>query len=143
MPSFSEACPNSTPFSRALARVLQEGRFTALEMAEVAGCSDRHIQKVAAGQGALSEEKASLLSRWLCSHGELRPARTFLCPGYAIVEVQHGQADGCVQDESVRIVRAAADIDENHRGRDADGIAHAISALRTVLADLEAEAAHI
>ena len=143
MPTYAEACPNSTPFSRAIARVLQEGRFTALELAEVAGCSDRHIQKVASGGGMLSEEKAGLLSRWLCSHGEIRPAQTFLCARYAVTEQVFGQANGSATDEVVQLVRAAALSDDGVAGRNPDLLAEALRLLRKAMANLEAEYAQL
>ena len=143
MPSAQELSPCPSPFNRALARVLNDGRFTVQEVAEVAGCSDRHILNVKNGAAYLNEDKAGLVSRWLSDQGENRVAATFLSPRYAIVQREVGRADGSLDDEVVRMVHAVAEAQDRHRERDADGLERAISALRAVLADLEAERAHL
>jgi polyhydroxyalkanoate synthesis regulator phasin len=139
MSTYDEHAPNSTPFTRALNRVLSDGRFTAQEMAEVCECSDRHVQKIAAGQAALASDKAEKLCRWLCQNGESRPSLAFFCSGFVAVRRAVGQANGSGKDEMLRLLKAAAPIDDAIQEKDADSLDTIIDNLHQVLADLEAE----
>jgi hypothetical protein len=131
--------PRPSAFSRALSKVLFDGRFKAQEMADVAECSDRNIRKVKNQKAALGHDRAERLSRWLCDQDETRPAETFLCAGYAARRRPNGNADGSVNDDVAEILRALGHLkdheDELHqeRGREA------IRAIRKELADLERE----
>jgi len=139
MPSFHENSPYSNPFNRALARILQDRRFTAQEMAEVCDCSDRHIQKVAAGQAHLNDEKTTELQRWLCDNHELRACQVSITPEYFIGRRIHGHANGSGKDEMTKLVKAAASVDDYIKNRDEEGLKRIIEMIRTALRDTEAE----
>jgi hypothetical protein len=131
----------SSAFARALTRIVQEGRYTASEMADVAGCSERHLYAVAdsTSTSELHIEKAEKLSRYLSEYGEIRPALGMLSPHWVILRRESGTADGCVKDEILRIVDAAAGIRTAHSKRDRDAMKQEIDYLRGIIADLEAE----
>jgi hypothetical protein len=69
---------HGTHFKRALKRVLKDGHFDTAELADVAGCTARHIYKCAHEYGAeLSLPKAEKIARYLSQHAELRPLQAF------------------------------------------------------------------
>lgn len=127
-------------FARALNKVLSENRFTAIELAEAGGTSDRMVGYAQTGERDMQVSVAERISRYLCQHGETRPALALLCPRFAVVERPSGTSNGCVKDELVALVRSMADADSAHGQRDAETLRAAIAAMRTALADLEAEA---
>lgn len=131
---------NHSAFARALNRVVSEDRFTVQEMADVAGCSDRHLYNVRSGDAELAASKAERLARWLCRHGETRLSEVFLCPEFAVVRRATGTSNGEIRDELVRIVHAMAEADSAHGARDAGTLRAACDAIAEALADLQAEA---
>ena len=131
--------PYNSAFSRALKRTLQEGTFTAIELADVAGCSRRHIDRVANGQANLQLEKAENVSRYLCSHDETRCTDAFSCPEYAVERRADAAADGQIMDEVHDLVRATGHASHAHEDRDAAAMNIAIRELKDVLARIEAE----
>ena len=126
-------------FARALNRIIQEGKFTVNEMAEVAGCSERHIYAVRSGEADLTVSKSERLSRWLCQHGELRAARGMISAAYEIRSRVCGEANGSVEDEMDDLVRYAGATSEAHRARDAEAMDTNILELERVIARLKAE----
>ena len=127
-------------FARAVNRVLRDGQFTAVELAEAGGVSDRLIGYVCSGERDLPVSAAEKISRYLCDHGETRPALAVLCPRYTVVERAAGTANGSVKDEVVAVVRAIAEADAAHGQLDAAALRNACDHLREALHDLEAEA---
>ncbi len=134
---------SSSAFARVLNRILHEGRFTAVELAMEADCSDRQIGYAASEERSLSVEKAERIARYLCKHGDTRLAQVFLCPSYAVVRRAEGTANGSVQDELLRIVEALGDVSRGHGQRDVVRLDEALSIIRTALADIEAERAQL
>lgn len=126
-------------FARSLNRIIQEGRFTVCEMAEVAQCSERHLYNVRNGEADLSVSKAERLSRWLCEHGELRPARGMICPAYVIQRRADAEVNGCVEDEMNDLVRFAGAVSEAHRARDVETMDKNLLELDRVMDRLKAE----
>lgn len=133
----------STVFSRQLSRIIHEGRFTVAEMADVCGCSERHIYNVAGTDTAveLGLEKAETLSRYLSAHGDTRLALGMLSPDYRIQKLAPGTADGCVKDEVLRAVDAVAGARKAHAARDPSALRACIADLAGVICDLSAEMA--
>lgn len=139
MPSLDVPRPEDSAAGRALNRILKEERFTTTELADVAGCCERHIQKHAAGQGHLNDLKAERIARYLCEHGETRYSKAFICTRYALVPQVFGTANGSVQDEIVQLVKAGAMLDEGMSERSPETIDGAIALIDRVKADLIAE----
>ena len=121
--------------------MIQDGRFTIAEIAEVGGLSPRMISYVIAGEKDIAMVPAEKISRFLCDNGEKRPSEQLFCPRYIVAERASGTANGCVKDELVSIVRATADADSAHGKRDRESMDTAIAGFKAALADLEAEAA--
>lgn len=130
-------------FARVLNRILSEGRFTAIELAIEAECSDRQILYVASGERDLAAHKAERIARYLCRHGDTRLASVFLDPEHTIVQRAAGVADGSIQDELIAIVEALGDASRAHGVRDAARLDAALTQIRARLADLDAERAQL
>lgn len=132
-------------FSRQLNRIVHEGRFTVVELADVVACSQRHIYAAAdtTSPSELGLERAEALSRYLCSHGETRLALGMLSPAYVIKRGGEGVADGCVKDEVLRAVDAAVGAKRAHTRRDPEALRLCIDDLTQVIRDLTAEMALI
>ncbi len=128
-------------FARALKRVLDDDQFNAAEIAEVAGRSERHIYNVVRGDepAELHIEDAERVSRYLCKHGELRPARAFLCTQFEIVRRGEGRANGRVDDDVTAMTMGSGSFARAHATRDFDGMDAAISEMEQALLDAKAE----
>ena len=127
--------------SRALNRIQHDGRFTMQEMAEVAGCSPRHLYNCASPKHSaeLRADQLAALSQYLSKHGEVRLAEALLHPRWSVHERIGGTANGQTEDDMARIVRAAVGADEAFQARDCDLMQDHIRALRRAAADLEQE----
>lgn len=135
---------DGTAFARALWKtVYKEERFTPVELAEEAGCSDRHIYKVCNGESTLSHEKAEKVSRYLGKHGDMRAAYAFVPPGARIVRPVFGEPNGSLTDDVMDIIKAATGIHDAAANLNTAAIRRFIDSIRSELADLEAELAEL
>jgi hypothetical protein len=125
---------------------LSDNRFTAAELADVAGVSLSAIHKASActeDTADLSAEKWERLSRYLCEHGEVRIACCFVSPDWDITPRAEAPADGSITDELRDSLEALAEVSTSHTGRNAPAMEAAISRVRRVVNRLDAEAALI
>lgn len=134
-----EPPPRPSAFSRALSKVLADGQFKASEIAEVAGCSDRQIRKVANQRAALGHDKAEKVARWLCRHSETRPTGAFLCAAYQIQKSRPGEITGTVDDDLSEIMRHLGHLKDHQDELDQEKGRRAIRKIRKEIRDLEAE----
>jgi DNA-binding XRE family transcriptional regulator len=95
-------------FSENLNQILNEPdpRFTATELAEVAGVSRSTIYKDKNDQAELSTSKARALAHHVASHGDTRLARCFLPPEYEIKRKKECRTDGLVDDDVADLTEA-------------------------------------
>jgi len=137
----------SSPAARALKRVLDDDQsgFTAAELAEVAGCSKRHIYNVAdpTKDTELNAPKKDRISRYLSEHGVTCLAYTGLEGDYRIVRARTGEADGDATDDVMDLVKAATGLDDAYDALDPDEALRLMDDIRHELADLEAEIARM
>ena len=131
----------NSAISRALNRIQHDGRFTMQEMAEVAGCSPRHLYNCADTNHNAEMRADALcdLSRYLSQHGETRLATALLDPRWKVTERVEGMSDGRTDEEMADAVRAAVGADQAHKQRDCEAMLDCIRALNKAAADLEAE----
>jgi transcriptional regulator with XRE-family HTH domain len=127
------------PFQRALGKVLRGRQFTALELADEAGCSERHVRRVANGKVRASAEMAGLISRYLCRHDETRCTDAFACSGYRARPTRAGEADGEVDTDLAGLLEAAGDVRAAWRGKDGEAMDAALDRLLQEALDLRAE----
>ena len=128
-----------TPESRALNKIIHDGRFTAKEIAEEAGCSDKHIYAVRNGDAELKMSDAGRVSRWLCEHGESRLAKCYVGSHCRIIPVTPATMDGSIYDESDEMLRAMATASEAHNEVNVAKMERAIANMRAILGRYEAE----
>ena len=133
--------------ARALKRVLDDddNTFTAEEMAEVAGCSRRHIYKVVdpSEPTNLSAPKRDAISRYLAEHGEYRVAYAGLPGDRRIVPARYGEADGDATDDVMHLIKCATGLDDAYDALKPDEALRLMDDIRHELADIEAEIARM
>ena len=125
--------------ARALNRIVQDGRFTVPEMADVAGCSDKHLYNVRNGEAELRQSQVEKLSRWLCRHGETRLSECFVCAEYEVARREAASSDGRIDDEVNDLVRHAGSASEAHQARNGPVMDDAIARLEEVMTRIKAE----
>lgn len=130
--------------ARALMRIMEDDLYTVAEIAEVAECSQRHIYNVVDADSTtdLSATKAERVSRYVGKHGDYRMAYAMLPPDRRVVQLMKGTVNGCVKDDVMDVIKAAASIDDAiERDMDVEEARRCISDIRHELTDLEAELA--
>jgi hypothetical protein len=137
--------PDMSSARRALRRVLSENRFTATEIAEIAGSSLSSIHKAASvseDASDLSAARWEIIARWLCEHGERRVSMAYVSPDCVITRIaEDAGADGRVDDELRSLLEVGGRISAAHRSRDEGTMSGAIEELDHLLSRLRAEGA--
>jgi transcriptional regulator with XRE-family HTH domain len=127
------------PFQRALGKVLRDRQFTALELADEAGCSERHVRRVANGKVRASAEMAGLISRYLCRHAETRCSNASAAGGWRVQRSRSGDADGEVEADLCDLLGAATDVRRHWQGKGGEKMDEAIDRIIDEALDLRAE----
>ena len=129
----------NSAFSRALSKVLLDGRFTPTELAEEADCSARHIRKVANQKASLGHDKAERVARYLCRHNETRPTQAFSCAGYELTQRGEAAANGIIDDEMADMMETLGAAVKAHRSKDREGLSSIILDAEAIIQRLKAE----
>lgn len=86
--------------------VLAGGRFSADDLAQMAGCSANMIYRVRNEDAELSTSKIQALARRLAEQGDPRLASCFIPPSLTIVARDAAHADGCINDEAAGLMES-------------------------------------
>jgi len=137
----------NSPYARKLKAILdnEDYAFKIEELAEVLGCSKRHLYNVIDPSKStdLNAEKKDKLSRYLSEHGITDLAYTGLEGQYRIVRARSGKADGDATDDVMDVVKAATGLDDAYDDLDPDEALRYLDDIRHEIADLEAEIARL
>lgn len=131
---------------RALRAVLNGNRFTAAELADVAGTTISAIHSATScseDRADLSALRYELLARWLCEHGERRVSLAYVSADCAICLRNESSADGRIDDEIRSMVEAMAEVSKAHTAKDAARMDLAVDLVDRILSQLRAEQALI
>jgi AraC-like DNA-binding protein len=137
----------NAPYARKLKSLLDNDDygFKVEELAEVAGCSKRHLYNVLdPGKDTnLGADKKDKISRYLSEHGITDLAYTGLDGPYRIVRARNGEADGDATDDVMDVVKAATGLDDAYDQLNPDEALRYLDDIRHEIADLEAEIARL
>lgn len=86
--------------------LLAEGRYSAEDLAGMAGCSANMIYRVRNEDAELSTSKVQALARRLCEHGDTRLAACFTSPDYVITSRAAAIANGCINDDAAGLLES-------------------------------------
>ncbi len=132
-----------SPIARALKRVLDDdtNTFSAMEMADVAECSERHIYKVVdlTETTELSAPKVAKINKYLTRHGEYRLLYAQMDTDLRVVQAMEGESTGTCTDDVMDIIKDATGIDDAYEHEDWDECRRFLNDIRHELADLETE----
>ena len=132
-----------TAFAAALNAVLSDGPYSALDLAVVAGVSDRLIGYVRTGEKSMPSAAAERICRWLSRRGETRCSLAFLDRRYTLRETPAATVDGSIDAELLDIAESIGDARRAFRDRDRERMRAAVAAARKALDDLDAECAQL
>lgn len=131
--------------ARALKRVLddEDNTFTAMEMAEVAGCSKRHIYKVVdmTESTELGGPKLEKVNQYLTEHGEYRVLYAQMDSALRVVKAIQGESTGDATDDVMDGIKALTGLDDAYDDQDFEEAQRFLEDIRHELADLETEIA--
>jgi hypothetical protein len=128
-----------------LKRVLDDddNTFTAMEMAEVARCSKRHIYKVVdmTESTELRQDKLEKINQYLTEHGEFRVLYAQMDADLRVVRALYGESTGTTSDDVMDAIKALTGIDDAYDDQAWEEARKLLNDLKHEVADLETELA--
>lgn len=122
-----------------LNQLLAEGRFSAEDLAALAGCSANMIYRVRNEDADFSFAKAQSLSLGLCRQGEHRVALTMVTPNLRVCDETEATVNGSIDDEAADLFMAFGAVVEHFRNGDPAAMSVALSQAERALANARAE----
>ncbi len=126
-----------------LNQLLAEGRFSAEDMAAMAGCSANMIYRVRNEDTDMAFAKVQALSLGLCRQGETRVARCLLTPDLRICDETEARVNGCIDDDVSDLLVAMGTAVSAFRQGDTDASLLALEQAERALNNARAEAGRL
>lgn len=123
--------------------LLAEGRFSAEDLAALAGCSANMIYRVRNEDADLSFAKAQALSLGLCRQREHRVALTMVTPDLRLCDEAEARVNGSLDDEASELFMAFGATIEHFRSGDTAAMLAALGHAERALTNARAEAARL